>query len=193
MIEQDGEIPRLGFDTRHRTMMADAHRVLESLIKGGHTVYIVISGDGLSILNDETGLNLKGSETDIQFALEKHFGAKEGQITYYDEGYMYVRSFQDPDGHLWEYFWMDETMRKEGDASAASGDCVLTVTRTFEAPLKRVWSAFTELDRLQRWWGPKGSTWLSGTLDFKPYISQIMALPALGQGLREGPRRLQAR
>ena len=60
------------------------------LVKGGHTIYLVISGDGLSILNDETGLMLKGSETDIQVALERHFEAKEGQITYYDESYMYA-------------------------------------------------------------------------------------------------------
>ena len=25
----------------------------------------------------------------------------------YDFGWMYGRSFQDPDGHLWEVFWMD--------------------------------------------------------------------------------------
>jgi uncharacterized protein len=24
-----------------------------------------------------------------------------------DEGFMYGRSFQDPDGHIWELFWMD--------------------------------------------------------------------------------------
>jgi len=24
-----------------------------------------------------------------------------------DQGFMYGRSFQDPDGHLWEVFWMD--------------------------------------------------------------------------------------
>lgn len=24
-----------------------------------------------------------------------------------DEGFMYSRSFQDPDGHLWEFMWMD--------------------------------------------------------------------------------------
>ncbi len=67
-----------------------AHRVLQMLIKGGHNVYLCISGDGLSILNDETGLMLKGSETDIQFALEKHFASREGQITYFDEEYMYA-------------------------------------------------------------------------------------------------------
>ena len=67
-----------------------AHRVIQALIKGGHNVYLSISGDGLSILNDETGLKLKGSDTDIQYALEKQFEAKEGQITYYDENYMYA-------------------------------------------------------------------------------------------------------
>ncbi len=67
-----------------------ALRLLQALIKGGHSVYLLISGDGLSILNDETGLMLKGTETDIQHALEKHLEAKEGQITYFDEDNMYA-------------------------------------------------------------------------------------------------------
>jgi 4-hydroxy-3-polyprenylbenzoate decarboxylase len=67
-----------------------ALRLLQALIKGGHSVYLSISGDGLSILNDETGLMLKGSETDIQYAIEKHLEAKEGQIVYYDEDNMYA-------------------------------------------------------------------------------------------------------
>jgi len=65
-------------------------RVLETLIKSRHDVYLTISGDGLHILNDEAGLMLKGSETDIQFALEKHLAAKEGQLRYFDEGNMYA-------------------------------------------------------------------------------------------------------
>ena len=67
-----------------------ALRLLDVLIKGGHAIYLSISGDGLSILNDEANLMLKGSETDIQFALENHFGAKEGQISYFDEENMYA-------------------------------------------------------------------------------------------------------
>jgi len=67
-----------------------ALRLLQALVKGGHSIYLSISGDGLSILNDETGLMLKGSETDIQFALEKHLEAKEGQISYFDEDNMYA-------------------------------------------------------------------------------------------------------
>jgi flavin prenyltransferase len=65
-------------------------RVLETLIKGGHNVYLTITGDGLQILNDETGLLLKGSETDIQFALEKHLAAQDGQLRYFDEDNMYA-------------------------------------------------------------------------------------------------------
>lgn len=67
-----------------------ALRVLQALVKAGHNIYLVISGDGLSILSDETELKLKGSENDIQVALDRHLGAKEGQITYYDEDYMYA-------------------------------------------------------------------------------------------------------
>jgi 4-hydroxy-3-polyprenylbenzoate decarboxylase len=67
-----------------------AHRLLQELFRGGHSVYLTISGDGLSILNDEMNLKLRGSETDIQNSLEAHFGVKEGQITYYDEDYMYA-------------------------------------------------------------------------------------------------------
>ena len=63
-----------------------AYRLLQVLIKGGYSVYLSISGEGLAILNDEAGLMLKGSETDIQYALEKHLEAKEGQISYFDEG-----------------------------------------------------------------------------------------------------------
>jgi len=65
-------------------------RVLQALIRGGHNVYLTITGDGLHILNDEAGLMLKGSETDIQFALEKHLEAKEGQLRYFDEDNMYA-------------------------------------------------------------------------------------------------------
>jgi len=67
-----------------------AHRLLQVLIKGGHSIYLTISGDGLSILNDEVDLLLKGSDTDIQHALERHFNAKGGQIAYFNEDYMYA-------------------------------------------------------------------------------------------------------
>jgi 4-hydroxy-3-polyprenylbenzoate decarboxylase len=67
-----------------------ALRLLQVLIKSGHSVNLSISGEGLSILKDETGLLLKGSETDMRIAVEKHLDAKEGQISYFDENNMYA-------------------------------------------------------------------------------------------------------
>ena len=65
-------------------------RVLEVLVAAGHTVYVSLTRDGMHILNDETGLALKGSEADIQNALVKHLRAREGQVRYFDEDNMYA-------------------------------------------------------------------------------------------------------
>jgi flavin prenyltransferase len=67
-----------------------AHRLLLALVKGGHSINLSISGDGLSILNDEAGLLLKGSEADIRDALEKQLEARKGQIRYFHEDNMYA-------------------------------------------------------------------------------------------------------
>jgi flavin prenyltransferase len=67
-----------------------ALRLLQALVKGGHSVYVSISGDGLSILKDETGLKLKGPESEVRSALEKHLEAKKGQVRYFDENNMYA-------------------------------------------------------------------------------------------------------
>ena len=37
-----------------------------------------------------------------------------------DYGFMYSRSFEDPDGHVWEVVWMDEAAAQRG-AAATSG------------------------------------------------------------------------
>lgn len=34
----------------------------------------------------------------------------------------------------------------------------LTITRIFDAPRELVWKAWTEPERVKRWWGPKGFT-----------------------------------
>ncbi len=67
-----------------------AHRLIQVLVKGGHKITLCISGNGLSILNDETGLKLKGTEAAIQTALTRYFKARKGQITYFDETHMYA-------------------------------------------------------------------------------------------------------
>jgi uncharacterized protein YndB with AHSA1/START domain len=42
------------------------------------------------------------------------------------------------------------------------------VTREFDAPRDLVFRAWTEAERLGRWWGPKGFTMLACTLDLRP-------------------------
>ena len=37
-----------------------------------------------------------------------------------DMGFMYGRSFNDPDGHLWEIFWMDPSALERGPAEATA-------------------------------------------------------------------------
>jgi uncharacterized protein YndB with AHSA1/START domain len=42
------------------------------------------------------------------------------------------------------------------------------ISRTFNAPLDRVWKAWTEPEQMARWWGPKGFKTDVRTLDLKP-------------------------
>jgi uncharacterized protein YndB with AHSA1/START domain len=42
------------------------------------------------------------------------------------------------------------------------------VTRTFDAPRDLVWKAFTEPERMAKWWGPPGSSVGRYTMDFQP-------------------------
>jgi uncharacterized protein YndB with AHSA1/START domain len=48
------------------------------------------------------------------------------------------------------------------------GERELVITRVFDAPRELVWKAFTESDRLARWWGPQGFTMLVHRLDLRP-------------------------
>ena len=57
-------------------------KLLETLIAGGPFRLPLHLGEGQAILHDEAGLLLKGSETDIQNALERHLKAREGQLRY---------------------------------------------------------------------------------------------------------------
>ena len=42
------------------------------------------------------------------------------------------------------------------------------ISRVFDAPRERVWQAWTEVERLKQWWGPKGFTVTHCTLDLRP-------------------------
>jgi len=43
----------------------------------------------------------------------------------------------------------------------------LVITRIFDAPREHVWRAWTEPERLMRWWGPKGFTSPACKIDFR--------------------------
>jgi uncharacterized protein YndB with AHSA1/START domain len=43
-----------------------------------------------------------------------------------------------------------------------------SITRTFDAPRDLVFQVFTDSEHLAQWWGPKGFTWVSATLDLRP-------------------------
>jgi uncharacterized protein YndB with AHSA1/START domain len=45
---------------------------------------------------------------------------------------------------------------------------VFSLSRSFAAPLKLMWEVYSQEKHLARWWGPKGFTWVQGTLDFRP-------------------------
>jgi uncharacterized protein YndB with AHSA1/START domain len=42
------------------------------------------------------------------------------------------------------------------------------ISRTFDAPRELVWQAFTEPERMQHWWGPKGFTVIASKMNFRP-------------------------
>ena len=43
-----------------------------------------------------------------------------------------------------------------------------TISRVFDAPRERVWQAWTEVERLKQWWGPKGFVVTHCEIDLRP-------------------------
>jgi uncharacterized protein YndB with AHSA1/START domain len=54
-----------------------------------------------------------------------------------------------------------------------------SISRTFDAPREVVWKAFSEAERLAKWWGPKGCPIRVAKLDFRQggIFHYAMALP----------------
>ena len=52
--------------------------------------------------------------------------------------------------------------------AAAPQGAELEIVRVIDAPRDVVWKAWTEVERLARWWGPKGFAMLSTKLDLRP-------------------------
>ncbi len=53
-------------------------------------------------------------------------------------------------------------------AKMAAAEDTAVFSRTFDAPRRLVWKAWTERDRLMEWFGPKGFTMSVAKLDFRP-------------------------
>jgi uncharacterized protein YndB with AHSA1/START domain len=59
--------------------------------------------------------------------------------------------------------------RNTGANTAAPGvDDAFIISRVFDAPRDLVWKAFTEPERMKRWWGPKGFTVIASKMDLRP-------------------------
>lgn len=59
-------------------------------------------------------------------------------------------------------------MAAGSSATATPAERELVITRVFDAPRPLVFKAWTEPDRLVRWWGPQGFTTPSCTMDVRP-------------------------
>src|SRR5207249_11050128 len=53
-------------------------------------------------------------------------------------------------------------------AATESAERELVLTRVFDAPRRLVFKAWTEPERVVRWWGPQGFTMPSCTMDVRP-------------------------
>ncbi len=51
-------------------------------------------------------------------------------------------------------------------ATKESSDVLFVISREFDAPVERMYRAWTEEDRLNAWWGPEGFELRRGVLDF---------------------------
>lgn len=44
----------------------------------------------------------------------------------------------------------------EGSSAGGADDLMLVITREFQVPITKVWSALTDPDQAPAWWGPRG-------------------------------------
>jgi uncharacterized protein YndB with AHSA1/START domain len=58
----------------------------------------------------------------------------------------------------------------------------LIVTRLFDAPVEKVWQAWTDAALLQQWWGPKGFTCPLARLDVREGGTSLVAMHSPDHG-----------
>jgi uncharacterized protein YndB with AHSA1/START domain len=54
------------------------------------------------------------------------------------------------------------------DAAPDASNQEFVISRVFEAPRDLVFRAFTEPERMKKWWGPKGFTVIAAKMDLRP-------------------------
>ncbi len=59
-------------------------------------------------------------------------------------------------------------MAAKSNAAAESTEREIVISRVLDAPREMVWKAFTERERMARWWGMKGLTTRIVALDLRP-------------------------
>lgn len=59
-------------------------------------------------------------------------------------------------------------MTERSNPTADSAENEFVLTRVFDAPRETVWKAFTEPERLEQWWGPRGFTTRVLKLELRP-------------------------
>lgn len=74
-------------------------------------------------------------------------------------------------------------MAAKNSAAANLHDREIVLTRVFNAPRDLVWKAFTERDRMAKWWGLKGMTTQIRELDLRPggTFLYVMRMPDGGE------------
>ncbi len=59
-------------------------------------------------------------------------------------------------------------MGERNDFAALVGDREIAAVRVFDAPRDLVWKVWTEPEHIAKWWGPKGFTTTTYSMDVKP-------------------------
>ena len=58
--------------------------------------------------------------------------------------------------------------KSEAKASSNAAERDFVISRVFDAPRELVWKAFTDPERMQHWWGPKGFKVIASKMDLRP-------------------------
>lgn len=164
-------VDRLGFAVDHDTGPDETFRVVQ-LTPPGSSCSIHL-GTGLSDMAPGSlrGLHLVVDDIQTARATLAERGVDVGEIR--DMGRPGRQPFRflfidDPDGNAWA---VQEIRRTHTEAGID-----MTVAHVFDAPVARVWEAWTDADRLRRWWGPRDWTCPTARLDVREGGASLVAM-----------------